>query len=140
MPTLFELDIDHRDNMFSMTTTAWHHRYIHHRKLQTKKTMIIGNQAVKSPEERTRRMGYLAAWTDSISTRAEYNKDRTVLILTTEFTTENQQGAFPVTSKSIYELSDGGMTLTVREYRDTRNSKEPVTIFVYRKVLQSFER
>jgi hypothetical protein len=140
MPTTFELDIDHRGNVITITTTAWYHRYIHHRKLQTSKTLVIGGKAVKSPEERTRRMGYLAAWTDSISTQARYNDDRTALILTTDFKAQTQQGTYPITSVSEYALSDGGMTLTVTEWRKTRETNKPVTVFVYRKELETFDR
>ncbi|MBD3385418.1 hypothetical protein GF407_10895 [candidate division KSB1 bacterium] len=139
MPTTFELDIDHRGNVMTITTTAWYHRYIHHRKLQTTKTLIIGGKAVKSPEERPRRMGYLAAWTDSISTRARYNQERTALILTTNLKAQTQQGSYPMTSVSEYTLSDGGMTLTVTEWRKTRESNKPVTVFVYRKELERFD-
>jgi hypothetical protein len=134
-PTTFELEIDHRANVVSMTTTALEARYVHHRQLKTSKTLVIGGAAVGSPEEMTRRMGYSAGWSDSIVSSAAWKADGTTLEVTTLLNLESSQGRFPVTSTSEYVLSTDLMTLTVTERRATRQSPEPAVVFVYRRVL-----
>jgi hypothetical protein len=50
---------------------------------------------------------------------------------------QTSQGTFSVASKSQYTLSTDLMTLTVTERRSTRQTMEPVAVFVYRRVLDS---
>ena len=40
-----------------------------------------------------------------------------------------------IRTPNIDRLADGGMTLIVEEWRSSRDGEEPVTVFVYRKVL-----
>jgi len=134
-PTSFKLDIDHRGSVITITTTALYNRFIHHRELKTTKTLIIGGGPVKSSEERTRRMGYLAAESDSITTHAKWGEDGKTLLLITVLNLETSQGNCTITSMGEFKLSDGGMTLTVTERRSSREGNEPVTVFVYHKVL-----
>jgi len=134
-PTTFELEIDQRGELLTITTTAIYTRFIHHRRLKTTKTLVIGGDAVASLEERTRRMGYLAAWTDSISSRARWAEDGRGLLVETDFQAETARGRAPVSSVSSWKLEDGGMTLRVDERRSTRDSQSPVTTFVYRRQL-----
>jgi hypothetical protein len=134
-PTSFRLDIDHRGNVFTITTTALEGRYTHHRRMATTKSLIIGGPAVRSLEEMTRRLGYSAGWSDSISSRASW-KDDTTLLIYTSLVLATSQGEFPATSTSEYSLSEGGMTLTVIERRSTRQTNEPVTVHVYRRILE----
>ncbi len=132
-PTSFELEIDHRENVFSITTTAFEPRYVHHRRLKTSKTLVIGGAAVLSAEEMTRRMGYSGGWSDSIMSSARWKTDGTTLEVETLLNLETSQGRSPVTSMSEYTLSTDLMTLTVIERRSTRQSTDPVTFFVYRR-------
>ncbi|MGB2958455.1 MAG: GxGYxYP domain-containing protein [Bacteroidota bacterium] len=134
-PTSFFLDVDQRGNIITLTTTALYYRFIHHRELKTTKTLVIGGEPVASLEERTRRMGHQAAWSDSISTRARWDEDGKRLIFVTDVTLETSQGTIPVSSRSTFRLADGGMTLIVEEWRSSRDGEDPATIFVYRKVL-----
>jgi hypothetical protein len=134
-PTTFELEVDQRGDLLTVTTTAIYTRFIHHRRLRTSKSLVIGGEPVRSLEERTRRMGYLAAWTDSITTSARWGEDGASLVVSTEFLAETAQGTHPVTSESIWRMEDGGMTLVVEERRATRDDPAPVTLFVYRREL-----
>ena len=134
-PQTFELEIDQRGDLLTTTTTAIYNRFIHHRRLTTTKTLVIGGDAVASLEERTRRMGYLSAWTDSISTRAHWADDGRSLLVETDFQAETEQGRAPVSSIATWQLQDGGMTLLIEERRSTRDSSAPVTTFVYRRQL-----
>jgi hypothetical protein len=134
-PSSFMLDVDQRGDIITLTTTALYYRFIHHRELKTTKTLVIGGEPVVSLEERTRRMGHQAAWSDSISTRAQWHDDRESLIFDTEVTMETSQGTFPISSRSTFRLADGGMTLIVEEWRSSREGEDPATVFVYRKVL-----
>ena len=134
-PTSFLLDVDQRGDIITLTMTALYYRFIHHRELKTTKTLVIGGESVASLEERTRRMGHQAAWSDSISTRARWNKDGKSLVFDTDVTLETSQGTIPVSSRSTFRLADGGMTLIVEEWRSSRDGEEPATVFVYRKVL-----
>jgi hypothetical protein len=59
-PPSVELEIDQRGNLLSMTATALEVGYLHHRRLKTSKTLLIGGPPISSPEEVTRRMGYSA--------------------------------------------------------------------------------
>gem|GEM_PF-919329 len=134
-PTAFELEIDLRGSMLTMTTTALEQRYVHHRQLKTSKMLVIGGAAVGSPEEMTRRMGYSAGWSDSIVSSAVWKPDGVTLVVTSLLNLETSQGTFPATSTSEYVLSTDLMTLTVTERRATRQSPEPAVIFVYHRVL-----
>jgi hypothetical protein len=134
-PTAFELEIDLRGNVLTMTTTALEQRYVHHRQLKTSKTLVIGGAAVGSPEEMTRRMGYSAGWSDSIVSSAAWKPDGVTLVVTLSLNLETSQGNFPATSTSEYVLSTDLMTLTVTERRATRQSPEPAVIFVYHRIL-----
>ncbi len=134
-PSSYQLDIDHRGISFTITTTALEPRYIHHRRMATTKTMLIGGPPVHSPEEMTRRLGYLAGWSDSITSAASWKEDGATLLVTTALTLATSQGSFSATSLSEYALSEGGMTLTVTERRSTRQALDPVALFVYRRVL-----
>ena len=135
-PSSFQLDIDHRGNVFTITTTALEGRYTHHRRMATAKSLIIGGPAVRSQEEMTRRLGYSAGWSDSVASTASWAKDDTTLLVGTALSLATSQGIFPATSTSEYSLSEGGMTLTVVERRSTRQTAEPVAVFVYRRVLE----
>jgi len=135
-PSSFQLDIDHRGNVFTVTTTALEGRYTHHRRMATTKSLIIGGPAVSSQEEMTRRLGYLAGWSDSISSSASWKEDGVTLLVKTKLALATSQGNFPATSTSEYSLSEGGMTLTVAESRSTRQTGEPVALFVYRRILE----
>jgi hypothetical protein len=130
------LEIDHRGEVFTITTTALEGRYTHHRRLATRKSMLIGGPSVRSQEEMTRRLGYSAGWSDSISSMAAWKDDGTTLLVNTTLDLATSQGNFPATSMSEYSLSEGGMTLTVTEKRSTRKSDEPVTVYVYRRLLE----
>jgi len=134
-PSSFLLDVDQRGDIITLTTTALYYRFIHHRELKTTKTLVIGGEPVVSLEERTRRMGHQAAWSDSISTRADWDEGGERLVFETDVTLETSQGTFPLSSRSTFRLADGGMTLIVEEWRSSRDGEEPVTVFVYRKVL-----
>jgi len=134
-PTAFELEIDLRGNLLTMTTTALEQRYVHHRQLKTTKTLLIGGAAVGSPEEMTRRMGYSAGWSDSVVSSAAWKPDGVTLVVTSLLNLETSQGSFPATSTSEYKLSTDLMTLTVTERRATRQSPEPAVVFVYHRVL-----
>ena len=134
-PSSFHLDIDQRGNVITMTTTALEERYVHHRQLKTSKTLVIGGEAVASPEEMTRRMGYSAGWSDSIVSSAAWKADGVTLVVTSLLNLETSQGKFPATSTSEYVLSTDFMTITVTERRTTRQSTEPAVVFVYRRVL-----
>jgi len=134
-PTSLELRIDHRGNTITVTTTAFEPRYVHHRELITTKSLVIGGPAVRSPEEMTRRMGYSAGWSDSILTSAAWTKDGQRLQLTTQLALETSQGRSPATSVSEYSLSPDLMTLTVREWRSTRQTTDPVVLSVFRRLL-----
>jgi hypothetical protein len=134
-PSSFDLDIDQRGNLITMTTTALEARYVHHRQLKTSKVLVIGGAAVASPEEMTRRMGYSAGWSDSIVSSAAWKADGVTLVVTSLLNLETSQGRFPSTSTSEYVLSTDLMTLTVTERRATRRSMEPAVLFVYRRVL-----
>lgn len=131
----YELDIDHRDKIFSITTTMHYSLYVHHRELKTAKTLVIGGPAVGSLEELPRRMEFLAAQTDSIRTRAEWDQDGKMLLLTSDMILQTSQGSSPLTSTSRFVLSEDAMTLTVTEHRLSRKSQEPTTRYVYRRVL-----
>ncbi|HEX9974267.1 MAG TPA: hypothetical protein VGD14_19515, partial [bacterium] len=133
--SISELDIDHRGNAITFTTTVRYNLYIHHRELKTTKILVIGGAAVKSPEELTRRMGYLAAKTDSITTHASWDADGTTLILISYMNLETSQGFYPISCTSEYKLSPDGMTLTVTERRSFRQSDIPPAIFVFQRVL-----
>ncbi len=130
----YELDIDHRANFFSLTTTVRYSLYIHHREMRTSKTMVIGGPAVASLEELPRRMGFIAGQTDSLLTRAQW-KDEKTLLLISDMTLQTSQGSFPVTSVSEFALSVDGMTLTVTEKRNTRQDQKPTAVYVYQRVL-----
>ncbi|MCK5574022.1 MAG: hypothetical protein KAJ12_14725 [Bacteroidetes bacterium] len=134
-PSSFELDIDQRGDIITLTTTALYYRFVHHRELKTTKTLVIGGDPVPSLEERTRRMGHQAAWSDSISSRALWDEDGTSLLVITDVAMETSQGTIPISSTSSFHLTDGGMTLIVEEWRSSRESEEPATVFVYRKIL-----
>ena len=134
-PSQLELVIDQRGNAITLTTTARENRYIHHRERTTTKRMIIGGEGVASPEEMTRRMGYSGGWSDSVVTSAAWGTDGTTLLVTTALTLQTSQGMFATTSRSEYALSEGGMTLTVRERRDTRSSQDPALVLVFTRVL-----
>jgi hypothetical protein len=134
-PSSFELTIDQRGKVVTVTTTAREPRYIHHRELTTTKSMVIGGPGVPSLEEMTRRMGYNGGWSDSIVSSATWQEDGVTLRVTTALTLQTSQGTFPATSTSDFVLSEGGMTLTVTERRLTRTTEDPVTVFVYRRVL-----
>jgi len=131
----YELDIDHRDKIFSITTTVRYSLYVHHRELRTAKTLVIGGPAVGSLEELPRRMEFLAAKTDSIRTRAEWDPDGKTLLLTSDMILETSQGFSPLTTASRFVLSEDAMTLTVTERRLSRKSQAPTARFVYRRVL-----
>ncbi len=132
---LYELDIDHRKNIFTMTTTARYHLYIHHRELKTSKTLVIGGPAVPSLEEDPRRLGFMAGEADSIHTRASWHEDGKTLILTAEMNLQTSQGFFPFSAVHHYRLSEDGMTLIVTETHSTRESPAPTRVFVYHRVL-----
>lgn len=132
---VYELDIDHRGTVFTQTTTARYHLYLHHRELKTSKTLVIGGAPVASLEEDPRRVGFMAGQTDSIRTRAGWSEDGKALILTLEMTLQTSQGNFPFSAVNRYVLSEDRMTLTVTETRPTRESPAPTRIFVYRRVL-----
>ncbi|HOX86765.1 MAG TPA: GxGYxYP family putative glycoside hydrolase [bacterium] len=140
MSTVVELEIDQRGSDLRYTTTAWHSRFIHHRKLRTDRQLKIGGPAVWGADERTRRMGFLAAWSDSVWTRAEWSADGQILRLITEVELQIQQGTARTTFIADHQLSDGGMTLTINEYRLSRDSDEPVTVFVYRRQLEQLPK
>lgn len=131
----FELDIDHRADIFAMTTTVRYTLYTHHRELRTSKTLRIGGPAVASLEELPRRMGFIAGQTDSIRTRATWHTDGKTLLLSSDMTLQTSQGSFPVTSENEYSLSVDGMTLTVTEKRSTRADQKPTAIYVYQRIL-----
>jgi hypothetical protein len=134
-PSSYMLDIDHRGNVVTVTTTAVEPRYMHHREQRTSKTMVIGGPPVPSLEEMTRRMGYSAGWSDSILSSAAWKADGQTLVVTTQLRLQTSQGEFPSTSVSEFSLSPDGMTLTVQERRHTRTSSTPVTVFVYRRIV-----
>ena len=134
-PSSIELDVDHRGNLISITTTAIEPRYVHHRLLKTSKTLLIGGKPVGSPEEMTRRMGYSAGWSDSTVSTAAWKEDGSTLVVTSQLDLETSQGTFPATVTSEYTLSADGMTLTVMERRNTRRSVEPAVLYVYKRVL-----
>lgn len=133
--SISELDIDRRGNAITITTTFRYNLYIHHRELKTTKTLIIGGAPVKSPEDLTRRMGYLAAKADSITTCAKWNDDGKTLILINDMNLETSQGFYPISSSSEYTLSPDGMSLTVTERRSSRQSDVPVAILIFRRIL-----
>jgi hypothetical protein len=134
-PTSFEMEIDQRGNIITITTKALEERYVHHRELKTSKALVIGGAGVTTPEEMTRRMGYSAGWSDSIVSTAAWKADGVTLVLTASLNLGTSQGSFPSTSTSEYALSSDRMTLTVTERRSTRGSAEPVAVFVYRRIL-----
>lgn len=134
-PSSYELDIDHRGNVISIVTTAREPRYVHHRELRTAKTLVIGGPAVVSPEEVTRRMGYSAGWSDSIRTSAAWKEDGSTLRTTTLADVQTSQGMHQIVTMGEFSLSTDLMTLTVKEWRTTRTDGEPVTVYVYRRVL-----
>jgi hypothetical protein len=134
-PSQMELVIDQRGNSITITTTAREPRYIHHRELTTTKAMVIGASGVVTPEEATRRLGFSGGWSETITSRAAWNRDGTRLLVTTELMLQTSQGTSPSTSVSEYSLSEGGMTLTVEERRSTRKDPEPVTVLVFTKIL-----
>lgn len=134
-PSQMELVIDQRGNSITITTTAREPRYIHHRELTTTKAMVIGGPGVVTPEEATRRLGFSGGWSETITSRAAWNREGTKLLVTTELMLQTSQGTSPSTSVSEYSLSEGGMTLTVEERRSTRKDTEPVTVLVFTKVL-----
>ncbi|NLP11949.1 hypothetical protein GX408_16230 [bacterium] len=131
----YELDIDHRDKIFSITTTARYSLYVHHRELKTAKTLVIGGPAVGSLEELPRRMEFLAAQTDSIRTRAEWDPDGKTLVLTSDMMLQTSQGFSPLTTTSRFTLSEDAMTLTVSEHRLSRKSPQATARYIYRRVL-----
>lgn len=134
-PSMLELTIDHRGNTIAITTTAREHRYIHNRERTTVKTMVIGGPAVATREEMTRRMGYSGGWSDSIISSAAWKDDGVTLRVTTMLSLETSQGRHPSTATSDLTLSADGMTLTVTERRLTRQTDEPVAVYVYRRQL-----
>jgi hypothetical protein len=131
----YELDIDHRDKIFSIATTVRYSLYVHHRELRTARTLVIGGPTVASLEELPRRMEFLAGQADSIRTRAEWDQDGKTLLLTSDMILETSQGFSPLTTTSRFALSEDAMTLTVTEHRLSRKSQEPTTRYVYRRVL-----
>ena len=82
-------------------TTALENRYVHHRRMATGKTMVIGGPAVRSQEEMTRRLGYSAGWSDSVASKASWSKDGMKLLVTTDLVLETSQGSFPATKASF---------------------------------------
>jgi hypothetical protein len=134
-PSSYELEIDQRGALITLTTTALENRYVHHRRQQTSKTLVIGGGPVGSLEEMTRRMGYSAGWSDSMVSSAAWGGDGRTLVVSSQITLETSQGTFPVTVMSEYTLSTDLMTLSVVEHRSTRRSEEPAVLFVYRRVL-----
>jgi hypothetical protein len=134
-PSSYDLDVDHRGGIISITTTAREARYVHHRELRTTKTLIIGGPAVTGAEEVTRRMGYSSGWSDTIRTSARWNADASALLVKTVAEVETSQGSHQIVTEGEYTLSIDLMTLTVKEWRTTRTDREPVTVYVYRRVL-----
>ncbi|MCI0512799.1 hypothetical protein L0128_06275 [candidate division KSB1 bacterium] len=132
---VYELDIDHRGNIFTETTTARYQLYLHHRELKTSKTLVIGGAFVPSLEADPRRVGFMGGKTDSIRTRASWQEDGKALILTTEMMLETSQGLYPFSAVCHYRLSEDKMTLIVTETRPTRESPDPTRIFVYRRII-----
>lgn len=135
-PASYQLDIDHRGDVFTVTTTALEGRYTHHRKMATTRILVIGGPPVRSQEEITRRLGFLGGFSDSISSKASWAGDGKTLVINTALNLATSQGKFPATSSSEYALSEGGMTLTVTERRSTRQSAEPAVVYVYTRVLE----
>lgn len=135
-PTTVRFEIDHRESLFDLTTTCSYHRMIHHRDLKTHIPLTIGGRAVTVPEWRTRRMGYMSAWGDSLQMQAHWT-DTDTLVLTSEMMVETSQGIAGMKSTLDFHLSKDRMTLTVLERRQTRESSEPVTRFVFKRVLSS---
>jgi hypothetical protein len=135
-PSTFQLEIDHRGSVFTITTIALEGRYTHHRRLATTKSLVIGGPPVRSPEEMTRRLGYSAGWSDSISSAASWKADGTTLLINTKLELATSQGNYPATSTCEYSLSEGGMTLTVIERRSTRKTDDPVAVYVYWRQLE----
>lgn len=134
-PSSYELAIDHRGPVISITTTAREHRYVHNRELRTSKTVVIGGPPVAGAEEVTRRMGYSGGFADSISTSAAWKDDGTTLMMKTHAVVATSQGQHSVTTTGEYTLSTDLMTLTVKEWRSTRTDREPVTVYVYHREL-----
>jgi len=135
-PSSLQLDIDHRGNVFTITTTALEGRYTHHRRMATTRSLVIGGPWVRSQEEMTRRLGYLAGWSDSVASAASWKGDGQTLLINTQLSLETSQGSFPAVATSEYSLSEGGMTLTVTERRSTRKTNDPAAVYVYRRILE----
>ena len=131
----FTLDIQQQRDRLTISSLAFYSRFIHHRELKNEKTMIIGGDPVITRENRTRRMKHLAAWTDEISTRAKWDTDGKTLLLITECDAETYQGTARIICTAKCRLSSDNMTLTIEEYRSTREGNEPVTVFVYQRQL-----
>ena len=131
----FTLEIQQQRDLLTISSLAFYSRFIHHREWKNEKTMTIGGEPVITQDNRTRRMKHLAAWTNEISTRAEWAADSKTLLLITEYDVETYQGTAHIVSTAKCRLSADNMTLTIEEFRSTRDSDEPVTTFVYQRQL-----
>ena len=131
----YELNISQRDDRITISTTGLYKRFTHHRELKTTKTLVIGGDPVRTLEDRWRRFGHAAAWGSSAVTRARWGDDGKTLVLISDAEVETSQGTSPLNVRMEFKLSEGGMTLAVTERRSTWGNDDPVSVFVFRKVL-----
>ncbi|MBN1542160.1 hypothetical protein JW992_08415, partial [candidate division KSB1 bacterium] len=133
--TRYDLTVQQKNDVLSIASLVFYHRFIHHREWRVERTLKIGGEPIKGLDYHTRRMKHLAAWSDSVTTRAEWAADGQTLRVIAECPVETAQGHSTVTCTDAWRLSTDGMTLTIEEYRDTREGDVPVTVFVYRRQL-----
>jgi hypothetical protein len=131
----YEMKLSQRDDRITISTTGLYKRFTHHRELKNTKTLVIGGDAVRAPDDRWRRFGHAAAWASSAVTRARWGDDGKTLVLVSDAEVETSQGTSTLKVRLEFKLSDGGMTLTVTERRSTWGNNDPVSVFVFRKVL-----
>lgn len=131
----YDLTIQQKNDLLAISSLVFYNRFIHHREWRTERLLQIGGSAVKAPDYHTRRMKHLAAWSDSVWTKAEWDKDGKTLKLISECELQTAQGTTMLTSVEKWRLSVDSMTLTIEEYRQSREGNEPVTVFVYRRQL-----
>ena len=131
----YNLDLQQQGDLITLSSLAFRKRFVHHRELRNTRTLQIGGPAVTVPEDRPRRMGYLAAWSKEVTWQADWAEDGKTLLLKAIYEVETNQGTTVLSSVSHVRMSKDWMTLTISEYRDGRQGNEPATVFVFQRAL-----
>jgi len=123
---IYKLEIQHTKSRITIETKT---KYRILKKSSV--SLVIGGDAVKT-EDRTRRMGYLGARSDSIITRVDWNESGTTLNFNSQLNLETSQGIFPTEVVAEYRLSETGMQLIITEKKSYNKQIGPA-VFVFNK-------